>query len=468
MMACDACGALLRVAANRCVLAAALMFFAVAAARGQDDPPERTVAFDGFEIFRQIVHHNKLAPLNKLDDILKAPADTVLIVLGDTRQIDDRRLNKFIASGGNALVAAHSFDLNGVHANGAMVMRHPAAAYREIPSCPWLALGPFNKKATHPLFHLILRGIATNAPSHLDIDENPNIEPLLPFPMSKRFDQQWYMAGSNAEAGPNGRVLFIAGQGMFVNGMLAQNDCDNFKFANNAIAWLSETTKTTPRKRALLMIDGTIETEFNANLTLPPPIPMPKAQMINRLLRGLEDERFFHRVLEDSLDDYMERILTVLFVSITCGLLLYGAKKFLQGRALPDLAAPRMVGKLQPGAASATPLAQRRAAKLQQANFLKDAQRLARAWLQREFALDTSAWTPSIRAELQVTGFWGSGALQKHGALVLGLARLEPRLPLDRHQYAAFIAGLKDLVAALREGRITLLIDGKNVKQRAK
>ena len=101
----------------------------------------------------------------------------------------------------------------------------------------------------------------------------------------------------------------------------------------------------TKRTHALFVVDAQIITQFDRDLSPPmPPIPMPTVEMINRLLRGLEDEGFFHWAMQQALGDRFRYAAPFLIGIATCLGLLYGAKKFMDGRMMNDTAAPRMVG----------------------------------------------------------------------------------------------------------------------------
>ena len=76
---------------------------------------------------------------------------------------------------------------------------------------------------------------------------------------------------------------------MFFNGMMAPDNNDNFEFAVHAARWLLEGTDGKTHSKALFIVDGRIVTTFAPP---PQPIPMPPLSILNRLLRGWEEERW--------------------------------------------------------------------------------------------------------------------------------------------------------------------------------
>ncbi len=271
-----------------------------------------------------------------------------------------------------------------------------------------------------------------------------------------------YMVGSPKNAPPDGRVLLIAGHGMFMNGMMVQKDNDNFDFAGNLVRWLRESSSGEKRTRALFMVDSEVVTNFDMKLTGMPPIPVPTVEHLNRLLRGLEEERFFQKLLADLFGVYLGRFIAILVAIATFVLLIYGAKKFLEGRVHLETGVPSMVGLL-PAQNSARPMEERSRARLRlNGDFSAECRQLALDWLRAEFDVTPDRWRAEVQAELVVDGsFWSRSKLRRQADLVLVLARAAGNA--SRHDFFRLVEALRNLTAALREGRVVLLVAGQKV-----
>lgn len=466
----------------------AILLGCVAASAQAQEPKARTIPFQGAEVFCQILHHEGLQPIQLLGPSNRDQTDTLLIVFGKPlpmlKEITDG-LPHFLKKGGNLLVITdHEFHSNGLSLRiPGMRVVQPELAYRGKPHCPWL---PCAWGGDHPLFATLRKGIATNCPASVAVsEENRALQPLLTFSRELHgFDMRGmahgrhtlsYMVGSPKDAPPRGRALFIAGQGMFMNGMMLQKDQDkeefdndNFDFAVNAIRWLREGPGGAARTRALLMVDGKIVADFNMNLSpradLPPPqIPVPPVKAVNRLIRGMEEERLFHKILHGLLGDHFDRVIGVLFALATFGLLLYGVKKFLEGRVHRETNVPRMVGATPPIEPGLRRGQQRQLATHDQADSAKESCQLVRAWLQAEFGVHPQQWSAGTNVELRAAGIlWSRWGLQRQADELVRVARGAPLVPVPRGQFSHLIETLTTLTAAHHADRLALLVDGKS------
>jgi hypothetical protein len=273
------------------------------------------------------------------------------------------------------------------------------------------------------------------------------------------------MIGSGKNAPPRGRALYIAGHGMFINAMMAQTDNDNFEFANNAVHWLREGPKDGPQhSRVLFCVDGEIITDFDMKFTPPTPrIPMPEAEAFNRLARGLQNEKFLQRKFAELLGPRMARLIAIVLALVTFGLLIFGLRKLMAGRHHLETKAPTLLGPAPPGR---TPSEERSQALLRQGDFRSAVRRLALDWLQQEFDVTPDRWLTSIDAGFQATGpVWSRWRLEQQANAVLDLARSADGSRQSRHQFFVLVETLRALSAAVKDGRLALLVDGKNVRQ---
>jgi hypothetical protein len=455
--------------------------------RGQQAP--LTIPFEGPEVFCQILSHEGLRPVVSLEDLGADPLDTLLIVFGRPDQAGlDAVLENFLGQGGNLLfISDHPFTTKHVISRGWHVTQPAESAYGRLPACPWISSA---SGGDHPVFESLRRGIATNRPSdvfHRKMKFGPvalsPLVTLLEFPEDAVREEGRrlpvggneppplrYMVGSPRHAPPQGRMLFIAGQGMFMNGMMLQADNDNFDFAINAIRWLREAPDGKKRSKALLMVDGRIVTDFDMNLSprasaRPPHIPVPPVKAINRLIRGMEDEGLFHKIEQGMFGEHFDRVIGILITVATFVLLLYGAKKFLEARHVRETAAPRMVGVVAPMQPAAPRRQQRQQALQRRPDTTGAGQQLACAWLRAEFGIDPGQWSPDTRVDLRANGFmFARWLLQRRANGVLAIVRASPAGHLTRREFAGLVETLPRLSDAVRAGQLELFVDGKALR----
>src|SRR5262249_36562249 len=122
---------------------------------------------------------------------------------------------------------------------------------------------------SHPLFKGLTKGLATNRPSFLR-GRFLDLPLLADFPEDCRYDfhglhslqtDEGYICASSRDRSRAGRTLILAGQGVFLNGMLVQDDNDNFAFAWNAVQWLAG-----DRQHALFIDNGRTVEKFDLPL----------------------------------------------------------------------------------------------------------------------------------------------------------------------------------------------------------
>ena len=158
----------------------------------------------------------------------------------------------------------------------------------------------------------------------------------------------------------------------------------------------------------------------------------------------------------------MGRFIAVVLGIVTFIVLIYGAKKFMEGRHHRETAVPQFIGP-QPERKGTTPSDQRQYAMLQKADFWEPSHHLAADWLRQEFGFTAGAGTD---ARFQAVGaFWTRWRIQRQADFVLRLADNSNAEPMSRKQFFALIETMKGLCAAAKDGRLALLVDGKNVRQ---
>ncbi len=446
---------------------------------------DRTIPFEGPEIFAHILHTHEIKPFISIDGAVADPMQSVIVIMGNPSIMPKIReatagLRQFLDQGGNVLVATDYPLTEGrwFRINGFRYTQAEKRAYHGVTECPWLnyaeASDPGIRYAEdHPIFGFLNRGIASNCPSRVDIIDKERLGPLLSFsephgakgkfPVGVRLT---YVAGSPKETPPRGRALVIAGHGMFMNGMLLQGDNDNFAFTGNAVRWLHEGADGKTSRQALFYYDGRIITDFNMNLTPTPPMPIPTKQMINRLLRGLEEERAFHeKIVRPLMGPNPAGVVALLVGLMTLAALGYGAKKLADGRCRFEAVAPSMVGVPQPAGPTAS-IEERHQALLRKGDLGAEARHLLLEWFHTELDVTPERWLAGVQAKFEAGGLLlARWRLQRQADFALSLARSAELPRVSRHQFFALVESLKELSRALQAGRLALLVEGKNVRQ---
>ncbi len=373
--------------------------------------PTLVVPFAGSQAFCHILQHFQLKPLPRLADLAEVkPEETLVVVFGDTEVLERLTLPDFLEAGGALLLASDRPDQGRLKPwqlsiDGTTVVvsnigpNWPTldGAYKGQEKCPLVVDG---LRDPHPIFKSLGKGIATNCPSYVEVHQD-NFPVLTGFPQNC-FPSPWlessgvlpqnlklpFLVGSPGHAPPAGRVLIMAGHSVFMNGLMAQPDNDNFLFAWNCIRWLSEAPGANRQRKYVLFVDdGRIITNLNVPLALPPPPPVPPTVLINRLLRGLEEEHFFHRLLYHVFSG--AQIGRFLLIAFSAGLLLVGARRWRRSHSRPDPAVPLTSIRQGPGRSLTTLLAHRHQAQQRLNNYRETAVALV-----QQFFLETVYASP--------------------------------------------------------------------------
>ena len=334
------------------------------------DSKKRIVPPEGTQAFRNILHQFDLQPIKTLTELAdKKPEETAIIVFGDTGILEQiGSLEGFRGKGGAILIASDRDDRGrlkewNLRMTGGVVTEDRSQAYKGIEDCPKIV--GFNN---HAVFQNVNQGLATNKPSIVQYRDSD-------FGLLARFSIGCQLNGIHflgAFLVGKDRALVMGGHSVFMNVLLAQTDNSNLAFAQNCVRWL----KDGKRRYALFVEDGRIADEFDVGLTVLPPMRMPPTQVLNRLLRGLEDENIFNRLLDRIPRD---RIVRVVLLLVTLFLLIYGCKRLLGARHRIEAAVPLLTPLPSPVPAMEMSLAaQRQQALLRGGNLQEPARDLAR------------------------------------------------------------------------------------------
>jgi hypothetical protein len=435
-------------------LLTACLLAATPPARAQ--PPHALVPFEGSHAFRNILHAQGLEPLASAAALAQVPSgEAMLIVLGDPRGLDDFSRHKgwfakFQREGGAILIATDRSDAGRLSALGVAVTgsavevdpwappQDPPLAFRKKETCP--VLYGLNNIPHHPLFKGLAFGLATNRPSYL-LFLRPGLRPLVRFPAGCVIEQGPPSAAGlafMAAPGSADRVLVIAGHGIFMNGMMALGE-DNYAFAWNCVSWLKGDGR---RKYALLVEDGRVVGSFDVPLMQLPLLPL---RAISGILRGLEEENFFNRLVLDNVPK--ERLMRYLFLGGSAVLLLFALARLVRAHHHGETAAPNVAAKVEKAAASDLPLvARRRAAALEAGNFYEAARDLARLCFEGEHG-EPPAAPPAVVG--------GGRRLRRDLARLWRLAYGATPVAVSPREFAALTALAAHVRGVLEGGKVT-------------
>jgi hypothetical protein len=392
--------------------------------------------FDGIEIFGTILTYDKLGgfqlgglkPVQSFadfDEHQKQRADeTVLVVLGDLAR-NDRFKNGFLEKyweDGGALLLASSLKDKGLlqfcnlQIDGNLLYQNGKwDTYQKDPDCPLIR--EF-KNPNHPLCqHFSGKpGLATNKPSFLEPATQKNtfmgLESLAEFdpgcvfnnennekqkPWNATFGPTYLMAApdrGDKDIVDRGPIIVLAGENVFIDGMISQLDNDNFIFAVNCASFLKAGRK---REFVLFLRDGEVQTSFRLldavepKIPGTPPTPVITTRLINKVLFKLQNEGVMYRALEGMMSP--DTGLKLLIALLSLVLLCYAGWRLSHGRWRVDAHVPLVIDPMPPSTpVEPTPLAQRGTALADLGNYAEPAQTLARQWFWRQAGIDPVAW----------------------------------------------------------------------------
>ncbi len=453
------------------ILALGLAFAFTSNVQAQKDEIH-AIPFEGFEVLKFLLHQKGLEPIASFEGLSKAdPSQTVLMVLGRVDALEGGpNLAKFVARGGNFLYASDYRDprlVNGIPWNLSVMglkFQQPEGGYLDNPDCPYFVASTL---PPHPLFRGMFKGLATNAPSYFETNR-PNWPVSLRLPLGPppkdvadafaRIFQggargPFYLFASGADAGPGGRCVFLAGHGVFVNGMLLQSEADNFMFANNVLRWLRESNEPSASRKICLVIDGEVVPTFDVSLKAEVNVPVPTPEVINRLLVGLEREDFFHRLLFENVSD---TILWRLCAGLgTLALIGYGLKRLAASRFHQDTQVAQTVGPTFGMPILGNEIDQHLLALRIAPNLTLPARELARRWFQHHHAISAEWWRTqdgASPASIQLHGWWPNPKLRRHAQWLWAIAQGMPTV--TRREFLALRKILAELSHAVAKRQI--------------
>ncbi len=450
--------------------AAALCLLLVAASlRGQ--PPERKVQvfFEGSEVFGHVLSQARLKIVPKLEDVADnriPPEDLLIVCFGDLasavpqiQQALGMSLEDFVRKRGGLLLASnlrYQETLFGVQFTGRrdFLPRN----YRWIHKnrlCP-MVREPAHE---HPIFKgLFLNqvgvkvGIASNCPAQMPAALRPaGADRLVPLAYFHETSQEavWGPQGhvqviGNLRLPDPRRVLLFGGHGLFVNGMMVQEDLDNFELADNVVRWLQTRSDGQRRQHVLFLHDGKLIDKIGLPIRRAalPPIPTPgdfPLAILNSLLTRLQTT-------------FAAPIWAVLVCGITLFVGLYAFKRFMGSRR--NLESATLTVGASSLSLSPDLVRERLLQRLDRREFWEPAQALIGDWFRRHAHVDLPFPIPRgpLPAHELTGGFWQKRELAKRLAMVWAIATRAPDRRVTAREFTALEGHFQALTQALAQG----------------
>jgi hypothetical protein len=437
----------------------------------------------GTHAFRRTLYDvlgGEVTALTRPGELAQDPGHTLLIVLGETQVLEQLPggLQDFVERGGAALVATDrdvpkerlspAFNVSFV---GRLVRAGEPnldRTYHGLIDCPFVE--PAGRGGP-PLFQVLgqppLKQVATNRPGYLWFERKSGGLPgLAAFPDGSWSRDRPFLPYRMFAAGGNwgdngGRVLLLSDHSVFINEMMTPNDNDNLEFASNCLEWLTDGGK---RSRVLFVEEGEVQTAFDIPVReLTPPVPPlgVVVEAVNQILRGLDEENTFNRMIQNRMDQMSPwqryRLVQALAVLLTVLLCVYGLVRLGFARHRQEMGAPLLEAVLRRQPVPVSVMLGRRQELLRAGNFWEPARTVTRQWF--ETVLGTRLPAVDRRSEqhqlpvMRVKVRGGPWQRWTKGRLVRQLWRLahedRPRRISFRqlHRLTARLDGLKAAVA---------------------
>jgi hypothetical protein len=449
---------------------AALLFAGPDHAQAQDKGQGvAKVPYEGSHFFRNLLFLKKLQPVTDLTTVpTLPPQETVVIVFGDSSGLEKvtqvLQLDQFVARGGALLVASDRHDKGllinplQVQVTGEPILQYQGVGYRGKSTCPII-----NVNERHPLFQGMSMGIATNRPCWvaqttepprfqiLGYFSNPllgmdNFRPGLPH-------HQVFMVGPDPQTEPDARVLILGGHGVFMNGMVAQEDNDNYRFANNCVNWLTDNGK---RKYVLFIEEGLPQTKLDVGLSHLPDLDIWKIMAVidivlrhsELLLHEMERDNWFDRGISQQMP--FRQFLSYFLIGFTLFLMVRGVRRLFAARYQRERSLPLASRTLERISSDASVVVERQRAALHAANLHEPARLLVRHWLDTHAPSSSPAHSPPV-----VQGSGGNvRQWQQQVDELWKLAHAAKPFPVSRADLSSLYRQLQTLHLLWKKGRL--------------
>jgi hypothetical protein len=458
-----------RVVVAWAVLGVGLPAVGPAAARAQDVTAR--VLPNGTHTFRRMLFGSKLQPIKEIDGLKEAPANSLLIVFGNLRVLNEvdaslpDGLQGFLDAEGAVLIASDRAGAGGilqrrlgVYPDGAVVENpEPGKAYGGQDKCPYVT----RYARGHPLFEGINGlSLATNAPTYLRWKLR-KYRALASFPegCTVAGDRQPELVFAAGNQQTPGQFLLLGGHGVFMNSMMDNED--NFTFAGNCIKWL---TRAANRDRVLFIEEGRVIKNFDVPLVEIPLPPFPTVEQLNAALRGLETENMPNRLLltwlagSESEDGFARARLWIfrgaLFLAALTAVI-YAWRKLRRGLYRREVTVPLVAHHVAQTVPAYTVVEQRQQILLHEGNLWEAACELARQCFAAYAGRFPHGPPPPPSIEIRA-GWWQRRWLTKLVGRMWDIAYGSPARRVTPAEFRRISGDAEELKAALAMGQLVL------------
>jgi hypothetical protein len=280
-------------------------------------------------------------------------------------------------------------------------------------------------------------------PSHLGLGEDLVV-------MGEVFGRRglYFHLAVSSDDKRGGRVVVLAGHGVFLNGMLAQADNGNYEFGFNCLRWLRGNGR---RPYALFIEEGKVQTSFQVPLAQLPPLPVPPTRVLDEALRGMENENWFNQLLLEHVSK--ESIARVVLFVGSILLALFLLRRLFSARHNIDAWQPLLAQKVEKALAALPVLAQRRDELLQAGNYWETAHAVARGAF-ASAGIDAAGQGPP--RVLAVGGWWQRWRWGRHVQWLWDLAHAPGPVRISQRRLVRLLKNVEYLMAALAVGEVVL------------
>jgi hypothetical protein len=396
--------------------------------------------------FRGILFTQGTRPVSAIDELLRSPDKSILVVFGDTTLLESRprEIRRFLNQGGAVLVATDrpTRALAGVGVTVTGTVVHSAEfplTHDGSPDRPIVMAG----QSKNSPFANVSGPIVANRPSFLTMARGA--PPTLAWlPPGCRSGQTTYVRALPFAAGGmlgQGRLLVLADHSVFVNGLMLAPNTGNFEFAYQTIQWLREGG----RDRALYLDEGQIVSDFSVPLQTLPDLPISPVELGNHLIAAMEDDDLFNRVLLENVS--LDRIKKGWLLTLTVALAALAFYRFLHAGQSTDTRVPLLSTNLASVDGDESHLAARAEDRVASGDYSGVAADLARAALE-DVGLRYLEMDPTLRI---FGGRWIKHAWMRSIERLARIAR-GPRRAMTRRQFARVAADAKTIRDAAHAG----------------
>ena len=464
------------------LLTLGLAFPADAQAQAPASDPPRPQA-NGTEVFRYMLHTANLQPVDD-PNWINLPSHLVVVLFGSASlyRIPPEMLDAWLRQGAAILVAADHDPAGWLSRLGLEI--RPTAVVADDPAEAWQGraervrlrtAGPFLPASSPSGLRELVDNLPEIVVERASIMYYPNsrwaiLPPVLAFPEKTRTHLggkvqpfHFFAVGGfipNPRRGP-GKLIILSNWSPFTNILQVGRTVagpDNVLFAYQLIEWLKTRNDGSKRVHCLFIENGVIRTDFNVNLLVEEPLPLPPINVLinavlkraNELIQEKQNADAFNRWFLQGTS--VERVSRNLLTLLTIVVVVYGLHRLRKSRYTNDpLVQPLPQDQLQLVLAKKSPVKQRAEEVLDLDNLYD----LARDWIGERLSRWGGSPGPARQRPSIVVSdghWWERWRWRKRVAAAWDLAFGPKPEPIRRWQWTRWLDELNALEQARNAG----------------